>query len=158
MKVSHCALIPVLALALSVASCDNGNDNSKGDPVAYKVYTGYSYRGPRANGDSTFFYHTTGRAAFESLFYYLDEARHDTIPKIDIATQRAVSVVKYSNEEYLLDAALAYQVGDTLELEYTATLLHADMSFTIAQSMIVMVDASFRNVKFIENGKLIKRL
>lgn len=123
------------------------------------MYTGYSYRGPRASGDSTFFYHTAGIPQFDALFYYImDEGRHDTIPRADIATQRAVSVVKWGNEAYDLGVALAYLRGDTLELEYTSTLLRANMSYTIAQSMIVMVDASFHTVKFIENGALIKKM
>ncbi len=151
------AATPVLLLALTVCSCENATDNSGLTPIPYKVYEKYYYRGPDPPGDMTLFFWTRGRSAFSSLFMYLAEGLPvDTIPKADLDSLETVSFVKYGNDMYDLGIALVYLKGDTLQVEYTATLLKENMTYTVALSRIIMVDAPFQYVKFFENGTLVK--
>lgn len=157
MKNLFFAAIPVLFLALTFCSCENATDNSGLTPVQFKVYEKYYYQGPDPQGDMTLFYWTRGRSAFSSLFIYLSDVLPvDTIPKADLDSLETVSIVKYGNDMYDLGIALVYLKGDTLQVEYTATLLKENMTFTVALPIIVMVDASFKYIKFYENGTPVK--
>lgn len=159
MKLSPSLLISVLLLPLAVGSCDTGTDNANATAVSYKVYGKYYYIGPRGQADTTYFYRTRGKAEFDALFQYLNNTPPiDTIPQADLATQSAISVVKHSNDWYDMEISMLYLRGDTLSVEYTATMVSSDRSFTVVQSMIVMTDAIFRAIAFIQNGRVVKRL
>ncbi len=157
MKTPVCLAIPVLMVALTLCSCDDGTTSPGTSPVSYKVYDAYYYIGPKGQPDITYFWATTGKHDFDLLFQFLAETFPvDTVPRADLETQHAISVVKHSNDWYDLGIALVYLKGDTLQVEYTATILQKDRSFTVVQSRIAMVDARFSMVKFIENGNVVR--
>jgi hypothetical protein len=159
MKTLICSVLPLLFVALTLSSCDNGTDSSGVTPVSYRTYANYYYQGPRPQSDTTLFLITTSKSAFDRLFMYMGLGLPvDTIPRADLNSQAAISIVKYGNDSYNLDIALAYLRGDTLQIEYTSTLLMENMSFTVAHSVIVMVNATFRAIKFYENGQLVKQM
>jgi hypothetical protein len=159
MKIRLSLFIATLLPFLVICSCDTGTDNSNANAVSYTVYEQYYYIGPRSQRDTTFFHHTTGKAAFDALFQYNNDTPPiDTIPQADLATQSAISFVKNANDWYGLEMSMVYLRGDTLSVEYTATVLSQDMSYRVVQSRIVMTDAIFREIKFIENGQVVKRL
>ncbi len=157
MKIPICMAITALILALTVCSCENGTTTPGTSPVSYKVYDKYYYIGPKGKADTTYYWSTTGKQAFDALFRFLPETFPvDTVPRADLESQHAVSLVKHSNDWYDLGIGLVYLKGDTLQVEYTATVQQKDMSFTVVQSRIAMVDAHFSMVRFIENGVAVK--
>jgi hypothetical protein len=84
MRIRGSPVIPTLLLALAHCSCDTGTENADATAVSYKVYERSYYIGPRGQTDTAFFYHTTGKAAFDALFQYLNENPPvDTIPRSD---------------------------------------------------------------------------
>ncbi len=157
MTIPICVAIMALILALTLCSCDDGSTSPGTSPVTYKVYGKYYYIGPKGQPDTTYFWSTTGKPAFDALFQYLSEdVPLDTVPRADLESQHAVSLVKHSNDWYDLGIGVVYLKGDTLQVEYTATVQRKDMTYTVVQSQIAMVDARFSMVRFIENGVAVK--
>ncbi len=157
MKIPIILATLVSILALTLCSCEDGATTPGTSPVTYKVYDKYYYIGPKGKPDTTYYWSTIGKQAFDALFQFLPETVPvDTVPRADLATQSAVSLVKHSNDWYDLGISLVYLRGDTLEVEYVATVQTRDMSYTVVQSRIAMVDAKFSMVRFIENGVAVK--
>ena len=124
------------------------------------MYQEYYYRGPRSESDTTFFYLTTNRADFDSLFMYIyfPNETVDTIPSADIAAQKVVSIVKYGNDMCDLELKEVYLFGEMLVVDYTSTVTNQDMSSFAAISLIIMTDADFKRILFLENGRQIREL
>ena len=149
----------LLLFALITCSCNSGTESSEVTSVPSTVYTKYYYHGPRPQSDTTLYFVTSTKSAFDALFQYNGvDLPVDTIPRTDLNSQVALSIVKYGHRSYHMDLALVYLRRDTLNVEYTSTLLSEHMSFTVAMSMIVMVNTTFRGIKFFENGQLVKSL
>ncbi len=157
MKTAIFLAITLLVLALTVCSCETGTTTPGTSPVSYKVYDKYYYIGPKGQTDTTYYWSTTGKTSFDALFQFLAEPSPvDTVPRADLESQHAISLVKHGNDWYDLGIGLVYLKGDTLQVEYTATVQRKDMTYTVVQSRIAMVDARFSMVRFIENGLTVK--
>ncbi|MFH1219367.1 MAG: PKD domain-containing protein [Candidatus Eisenbacteria bacterium] len=128
-------------------------------PVPYEVYDRYSYCGPTAESDTTFFFHTTSKIAFDSLFFFIfDHNTRDTIPSADFSTKSAISIVKYSNDYYDLTVKAVRIRAETLDVQYTSTLIRENIGWYAAIPIIVMTDAVYHKIRFLENGQQIKEL
>ncbi len=157
MKIPIIPAILVSILALTFCSCEEGATTPGTSPVSYRVYDKYYYIGPKGQPDTTYYWSTTGKRNFDALFQYLSEMLPvDTVPRADLEAKYAISLVKHSNDYYDLGIGLVYLKGDTLQVEYSATVLRKDMSYTVVQSRIAMVDAHFSMVRFIENGVAVR--
>jgi hypothetical protein len=122
-------------------------------PVPFTQYDRYSYGGPRASSDTTFFYLTTTKPTFDSLFHFIfDHNVPDTIPCADFSTKQIFSVVKYGNNIYELKTTSVDLIDGVLRVQYTCNLVSENMTWTAAIPMIITAKAEFRKVRFIENG------
>jgi len=154
-------IIKALWLCLIFLSCSFiKNPLSKtGTPVAYDTYEGYSYRGQRVNSDTTFFFITTNKADFDSLYHYIFiHPPYDTIPSADLSTKKVISLVKYGNDFYKMEVKDVSLFDGILIVNYTSILTDENMTWVAAIPLILTTGADFKRVVFIENGIKIKEL
>ena len=139
---------------ISLFACSSSNEPYGDDtePVEFQVYDDYSYRGPTAESDCTFFYCITSREEFDSLFFFIfDHNTNDTIPSADFLTKTILSIVKYGNDYYEMVVKDVCLNEQTLEIKYNCELIRENMSWTAAIPVIITVDVDFDKVSFIEN-------
>jgi len=145
----HFLGICLLVLLLFCSTANTPDD----DASFYTVYERYSYRGPGADADTTFYFFLTSKSTFDSLFFFIfDHNIPDTIPQVDFATKKILAIVTYSNDYYELGIDSVSLYESTLNVEYSCTLEQENMSWTAAIPIIITIDADFIKVRFIENG------
>ena len=150
-----------LFIGISLVVCWQGcskpgaNENKTPVPVDYKVYTRYSYCGPESQSDTTFYYCTSSKTAFNSYFFFILDHNDnpDTIPSVDFSTKKVVSIVKYGNDFYILSVKGVSLLDKILEVEYSDSLIAQNMTWTISIPIIITTSADFQMIRFIENGK-----
>jgi|WetSurMetagenome_2_1015567.scaffolds.fasta_scaffold20868_5 hypothetical protein len=118
-------------------------------PVDFTVYAGYSYRGPRAQSDTTFCYCTTSKAGFDSLFFCIPEYC-TPIPAADLMTKKAISIVKYGDDWRILSIKRMSLRDGVLRVVYSDSLIEENMHWIAAIPIIAITDADFERIKFIE--------
>jgi hypothetical protein len=128
-------------------------------PVDFNVYTRYIYKGPESQSDTTFYYCTTTKAAFDALFYNIyDINNSDTIPASDFSTKKVISIVKYGNDFHVLNVKGLSLYEGILYVAYSDSLVSENMSWTAAIPLIITTGADFQMARFIENGALRKEI
>jgi hypothetical protein len=153
--------IAIIGMLFSLLGCsDNiGLDSGILGLPWYNVYEGYSYGGPRPSTDTSLFFQTTNKDAFDSLFFFIyDHNIYDPIPPAELSSRKVVSIVKYGNNIYILKIQKIEILDGTLEIIYTSTLENKNMSWTAAISLIITLNADYHRIRFVENGKIVKEI
>lgn len=148
-----------IGLIISLSGCSKPNtaENTTPSPVDYNVYTQYSYRGPGSPSDTTFYYYTTSKTAFDSLFYFIyDHNIPDTIPQADLSNKKVISIVKYGNDFYVLSVKGLSLLDGIITVDYSDSLVSENMTWTTAIPSIITTSADFQKIKLVENGITVK--
>ncbi len=141
--------------------CSNSTEVSEERPaeVSYSMYRNYSYKGQRANSDTTFYYFTDTREGFDSLYFHINDIDTSaTIPEEDFVAKKIVSLVKFGNDYYRLSVESIGLLNDVLLVKYKSELITANMTWTAAIPLIITVEADFKHVRFYENENFVKEI
>ncbi|MGD0037560.1 MAG: hypothetical protein ABSC53_09735 [Bacteroidota bacterium] len=154
--------IVIICLVFSLPGCSkpSATENKTPSPVDYNLYTQYSYGGPRAQSDTTFYYCTTSKNAFDSLFFFIYDHNNipDTIPSADFLTKKVISIVKYGNDIHALSVKGVNILDGILDVEYSDSLVTENKTWIAAIPLIITTSAGFQKIIFIENGKQLKEI
>ena len=145
----------ITCLVVSLFGCTKNNSVENGTPlpVDYNVYNRYSYRGPIAQSDSTFYYCTKSKTDFDSLFFStFGPSIPDTIPSVDFSTKKVISIVKYGNDFHVLSVKGVTLLNGILEVAYSDTLVSENLKWITVIPIIITTNANFQKIKFVENG------
>jgi len=156
-----CLFFTGICIVVNLLSCTTTNspEDREPSPIAYDSYDGYSYKGPKAQSDTTMLFYITSKIEFDSLFYFIfDHNTSDTIPTVDFSSKKILAIVKYGNDYYRLKVIGAGILDGILNLEYTCTLVSENITWVAAIPLIITVETDFHKIRFIENGTQIKEL
>jgi hypothetical protein len=166
MKISFAFL--VLPLVLASFNCSTAvspgpqlpsTEPRRPIPVAYSMYDQYSYRGLRPQTNSTLFFYTTTKSAFDSLFFFVyDHSTGDTIPAADLRTKKVIAVVKYGDNYYDMSVREVGIRDGSLVVEYNCNLVTQNMTWIAAIPIIITTSADFHKIQFVENGMNVKEI
>lgn len=154
-------LSPVTILSLILFGCSNSTEMSEEIPeeVSYYAYRNYSYKGQRADSDTTFFYFTDTREGFDSLYFHINFTdTSTTIPEEDFVAKKIVSLVKFGNDYYRLSVESIGLLNNVLLVKYKSELISANMTWTAAIPLIITLEADFKHVRFYENENFVKEI
>ncbi len=154
------SIILFVGFFIPLTSCDfltrSGDNNLS---ISFKEYGNYSYSGPSSDHDSTFFYYTSNKQSFDSLFYHISTyQQHDTIPDEALKTKQVAAIVKYSNDYYKINVDGVSLDDKTLIIKYSSTETRSNMRWVAAISHLVLFNANADAIRFIENGTEVKTL
>ena len=148
-------LIPIFFIVFCYCKYSTEQDETASN-VSYTSYDGYSYKGEKSLSDTTFFYYTTTKEDFDSLFFFIyDHNPAPRIPEKEFLANRVISIVKYGNDYYELEVENMNILNGTLHIKYKAILEAENMSWTAAIPIIVTVDTVFEQICFYENNEKI---
>ena len=152
----------VVCIVVSLPGCSKPSTTKIKTPtqVSYNLYTQYSYGGPRAQSDTTFYYCTNSRTIFDSLFFFIYDHNNnpDTIPSVDFLTKKVISIVKYGNDFHVLSVKEVSLLDGILDVEYSDSLVVENMTWIAAIPLIMTTNVDFQKIRFIENGKQLKEI
>ena len=155
-------IIVGVCVILYIQGCSNPStsDSNMSSLVDYTVYTRYNYGGPKAQFDTTFYFCTRSKTAFDSLFYFVsDHSDHpDTIPLVDFSTKKVISIVKYGNDFSVVSVKSVSLLDKVLNVEYSDSLIAENVTWTISIPIIITTGVDFRMIRFNENGKILREL